>query len=168
MPAASLSRATFEKAVDVRTDEVLAVASLIGYSAEKKSIREGLMGQGLKADDRKPFDTLFFDRSFDHGLKKENAGTFADALEAVRLALSVTNKQPWRAVVDGNRVHFYEAKSMKENFLGDVQKVDVGIAPAHFDLVLTEGGVSGSFAFADPEISAPENTQYIVTYERTV
>lgn len=168
MLAASLSRAAFEKAMDVQADEVMPVASPVGYPAEKRSIREGLMRKGLKADDRKPFETLFFDTTFVQGLKKENAGVFADALEAARWAPSAGNQQPWRAVVDGDKVHFYEAKSIKENALGDVQKVDVGIALAHFDLVLRENGVAGSFEFADPGIPAPENTEYIVTYERAL
>lgn len=167
MLAASLSRAAFEKAMEVMPDEVMPTATPVGYPASKKSIREGLMRKGLKADDRKPFDSIFFDKTFDRGLKKEDAGIFADALEAARWAPSAGNQQPWRAVADGKKVHFYEAKTMKENSLGDVQKVDVGIALAHFDMVLEEEGITGSFVFADPKIPAPENTQYIVTFVRS-
>ena len=57
------------------------------------------MRKGLRADDRKPFDSIFFDKTFNHGLKKEDAGVFADALEAARRAPSAGNQQPWRAVV---------------------------------------------------------------------
>lgn len=167
MLAASLSRTAFEKEMEVQQGEVMPVASPIGYPAEKKSIREGLMRKGLKADSRKPFDSLFFNETFERGLSKDNAGVFADALEAVRWAPSAGNQQPWRAVVDGNRVHFYEAKTIKENAIGDVQKVDVGIALAHFDMVLEEEGTSGTFTFANPGISAPENVHYIVSYERS-
>ena len=58
MLAASLSRAAFEKAMEVKDGEVMPVASPVGYPAEKKSIRESLMRKGLKADNRKPFDQL--------------------------------------------------------------------------------------------------------------
>ena len=164
MLAASLSRAAFEKAMDVKDGEVMPVASPVGYPAEKKSIRESLMRKGLKADDRKPFDQLFFDGDFGHPLPQANP--FVKALEMARWAPSAGNGQPWRAVVDGDSVHFYEAKSMKDSPLGDIQKVDVGIALAHFDMTLEEEGVRGTYSFSDLGIAAPENTQYIVTYRR--
>lgn len=164
MLAASLSRSTFEQAMAVQSDEVLPVASPVGYPAEKKSVRERLMRKGLKADDRKAFDALFFCRSFDTPLQQADAGQWLDALEAVRWAPSATNGQPWRAVVDGDSVHFYEAKSMRDNAMGDIQKVDIGIALAHFDLVCEEDGIKGSFCFDDPGFAAPENTQYIVSF----
>lgn len=168
MLAASLSRSTFEKAMNVQSDEILPTASPVGYPAEKRSIREKLMRKGLKADERVPFGELFFEGSFDKALTKEAAGEYAEALEMARLSPSAANKQPWRAVVDGNRVHFYEQKSMKDSALGDIQKVDVGIALCHFDLVMEESGAHGRFSFEDPQIKVPENVYYIVSYERIV
>ena len=164
MLAASLSRKAFEQAMDVRADEVLPVASPVGYPAEKKSIRESLMRKGLKADDRKPFDTLFFAETFENPLSKEDGGIFSEALEMARWAPSAGNQQPWRAVVSGTEVHFYEKRSMKESALGDIQKVDVGIALCHFDLVMQEEGKQGSFHFEDPGISTPEDTCYMISY----
>ena len=164
MLAASLSRAAFEKAMEVNDGEVMPVASPVGYPAEKKSIRESLMRKGLKADDRKPFDQLFFEGDFDHPLPQANP--WAKALEMARWAPSAANGQPWRAVVDGDSVHFYEAKSMKDSPLGDIQKVDVGIALAHFDMTLEEEGVKGICSFSDPGIAAAKNTHYIVTFRR--
>lgn len=166
MLAASLSRSAFEKAMNVQGDEVLPTASPVGYPAEKMSIRENLMRKGLRADDRIAFGELYFEGSFDKALTKEGAGDFAEALEMARLAPSAGNKQPWRAVVEGGKVHFYEQKSMKDNALGDIQKVDVGIALCHFDLVMEESGASGRFLFENPNIIAPENVCYISTYER--
>lgn len=165
MLAASLSRSAFEKAMNVQGDEVLPTASPLGYPAEKRSIRENLMRKGMKADERIAFSDLFFEGSFEKGLTKETAGEFAEALEMARLAPSATNRQPWRAVVDGSRVHFYEQKSLKDSALGDIQKVDVGIALAHFDLTMQENGKSGRFVFEDPGIRVPEHVHYIVTFE---
>lgn len=166
MLAASLSRAAFEKAMDVQADEVLPVASPVGYPAGKKSVRETLMRKGLKADDRIPFEKLFFDKRYGDPLTAANAGIYADALEMARWAPSAGNKQPWRAVVDGDTVHFYENKTMKESPLGDIQKVDLGIALAHFDLTMREEGQNGRFAEADPGLVLPENVQYVISYER--
>ena len=54
---------------------------------------------------------------------------------------------------------------MQNNPLGDIQKVDVGIALAHFDLTLKEAGVVGRFAAEDPGLKTDDQTEYIVTYE---
>ena len=168
MLAASLNRTAFEKAINIGENEVMPVASPIGYPADKMSIRESLMRKGIKADSRKPFESIFFNRTFDNGLDYDNAGVFANALEAVRLAPSAANGQPWRTVSDGTCIHFYEAKSMKDSPLGDIQKVDIGIALANFDLVREEDGINGKFEFADPGIATPQNTQYIVTFRRQI
>lgn len=124
------------------------------------------MRKRLEADDRIPFEELYFEGTFGRGLTKEAAGDFAEALEMARLSPSAGNKQPWRAVIDGDKVHFYEQKSMKDSPLGDIQKVDVGIALAHFDTTMEENGLAGSFSFEDSGIKAPAETHYIVTYER--
>ena len=83
-----------------------------------------------------------------------------------RWAPNAANKQPLRAVVCGDTVHFFEAKSMAVSPLGDIQKVDIGIALAHFDLTLREEGCEGRFCTADPGQALPPNVQYIVSYVR--
>ena len=167
MLAGTLSRRTFEEAMGVKDAEVMLVASPIGYPAEKRSVREKMMRKAIKADERLPFDTLFFEGSFAQGLLPEHAGQFRDALEMMRLAPSAVNKQPWRAVVCSDKVHFYEqkAKSLSNNSLGDIQKVDMGIGLAHFDLTLKESGIEGKFIVEDPGVETSGAIEYIVTYE---
>lgn len=164
--AASLSRGAFEKAMDVQPGEVMPAASPVGYPAAKRTMRDNLMRKGLKADARMDFEVLFFDGTFGAALEKEQAGDFAEALELARWAPSATNRQPWRAVVVGDTVHFYEAQSMRESPLGDIQKVDVGIFLAHFDLAMRENGHEGRFFDADPGLAVPENAHYIISYEK--
>lgn len=167
MLAATISRKAFEKAMQVGDTEVMPAASPIGYPADKRSVREALMRKGLRSDERLPFNELFFEGDFSRGLTLEYFEQFKDALEMVRLAPSAGNKQPWRAVVCGDNVHFYEkkTKSMSDNPLGDIQKVDVGIALAHFDLTLKEAGIAGRFVTNDPGLETDETTEYIVTFE---
>ena len=105
MLAATISRSAFEKAMKVEDNEIMPVASPIGYPAEKRSVREILMRKGIKADERLPFDTLFFENSFAQSLSPEKAGIFNEALEMVRLAPSAGNKQPWRTIVCGGEPH---------------------------------------------------------------
>jgi nitroreductase len=165
--AASLSRGAAERALEVQPGEVMPAASPLGYPAAKRTIRETLMRKGLRADERLAFEDLFFDGAFGTALPKAQAGDFREALELARWAPSATNKQPWRAVVIGDTVHFYEAQSMRESPLGDIQKVDVGIFLAHFDLAMREDGHEGRFLDADPGLAAPENVHYIISFEKT-
>ncbi len=165
MLAATFNRPAFESALGVAEGEFVPAASPIGRTAAKMSLRETIMRKGAKSDTRLPFEELFFGGSFAKPLPFGDAGIFADALEACRLAPSATNRQPWRAVVCGDLVHFFEKRSMKDNPLGDVQKIDVGIGLCHFDLVMKEEGHTGSFIFDDPKIGLPDRTEYIVTYQ---
>ncbi|MBQ9382870.1 MAG: nitroreductase [Ruminiclostridium sp.] len=107
----TMTRAAFEKAAHLGEDEVMPCVSPLGYPAEKMSVRETMMRAGIKADSRLDFSELFFDGSFEKPLTAESAGHIKQALELVRLAPSAVNKQPWRAVVDGSKVHFYEKRS---------------------------------------------------------
>lgn len=165
MLASTLSRDTFEKAMEIGEGEVMPVASPIGYPAKKRSVRETLMRKGIKADERISFNKLFFKGSFEKGINNEDAGRFAEALEMLRWAPSAANKQPWRVVIADDKVHFYECQTIKESPLGDIQKVDIGIGIAHFELTMQEAGKEGAFFFDEPEIATPDNVKYIVSYE---
>ncbi|MBR1986461.1 MAG: nitroreductase family protein [Mogibacterium sp.] len=164
MLAASLSREAFEKVMGLKENEVFPLASPVGYPSDKQTLLEKTMRKALKADKRLAFDEVFFDGDFGKGLSEDKAGVFAEALEMARWAPSAGNKQPWRAVVSGNKVHFYEEKSMKASPLGDVQKIDVGIAICHLHLIMKEKGVKGSFVDCNPGIEAPKNTYYITSF----
>ena len=163
--AGTFNREEFEKAMEVQADEVMPVVSPIGYPASKMSLRETMMRKGVKADERMAFEEVFFDGFYGIKLTKEKADRYADAFEMVRLAPSAVNKQPWRLIKDGNNIHFYEKQTTKENALGDIQKIDLGIAMAHFELAAAEDGIQGQFVIAEPELDVPEGVYYIATYK---
>lgn len=167
MLAGTLSRRTFEKAMELKDNEVMPVASPVGYPADKMSLREKMMRSTVKADARQPFDKLFFKNSFENSLTPEEAGQFSDALEMTRLAPSAMNKQPWRAVVCGDTVHFFKVKSkaiMSDGTL-NLQKIDMGIALAHFDLTLQEQGVNGTFVAENHSIENGDDFEYVISYK---
>ena len=151
--------------MEVGAGEVMPVASPVGYPAAKLSLRENMMRKAIKSDERLPFAQIFFNESFDVPLSPDDAGDFVEPLQMLRLAPSATNKQPWRAIVDGNTVHFFEEHSLKESALGDIQKVDMGIALSHFWLTAQEQELGGRFVDCDPAITAPKNTEYITSFE---
>ena len=166
MLAGTLSRKTFEKAMELAENEIMLVASPVGYPADKMSVREKIMRKGVKANERLPFEKLFFEGTFEQPLTANNAGNLRDALEMVRLAPSAVNKQPWRAVVCKNVVHFFEKKSNGlQNEIRDLQKVDIGIALAHFHLTLQEMGISGTFVTKDIDFTTDKATEYVISFE---
>jgi len=122
------------------------------------------MRRAIHADKRQSFEKLFFDGGFDRPLTPEGAGAFREALELVRLAPSAVNRQPWRIVRQGDAFHFFKKRSMPANPLGDVQKLDVGIALAHFVLAAEAKGIPGSVLTADPGIERDGDTEYLVTW----
>ena len=164
--AGTMNRNAFERAMILSEGEVMPCVSPLGYPAKKMSLREVLMRKGVKADSRLDFGTLFFDGSLEKPLTEESAGKLADVLKAVRLAPSAVNKQPWRIVVCGDKVHFYEKRSkgyVSENGW-DIQKIDMGIAVCHFELAAGECGLSISFGICDPGLPIRDDTSYIATY----
>ena len=164
--AATIDRKAFEKAIQLKEDEVMPAVTPLGYAAEKRSIRESMMRRGMKSDSRVPFGDLFFRDNFQNPLNESDAGIWQLPLEMVRLAPSATNKQPWRAVAEKNRVHFYEKKTpgYDREATVDIQKVDLGIALCHFEIAAEESGLKGKFIQSDPGIMAAEDTEYIATY----
>ena len=163
--AGTMNRDAFEKAMEVSSDEVMPCISPLGYPAKKMSLRETLMRKGVRADVRSAFGSLFFDNSLEKPLNEDSAGNLSLILEAVRLAPSAVNKQPWRLVVCGNNIHFYE-KSGKGYVSGegwDIQKIDMGIAICHFELAAKECGIDVSIEVSDPGLPVPGGEQYIAT-----
>ena len=165
--AGTMNRDAFERAMAVSGEEVMPCVSPLGYPAAKMSLRESMMRKGVRADSRLDFKELFFDGSFDKPLTEEKAGKLSGVLEAVRLAPSAVNKQPWRVVLRGDKAHFYEKRS-KGYVSGDgwdIQKIDMGIALCHFELAAKEGGIDVSFEIIDPGIPLQDNMQYIASFE---
>ena len=163
--AGTMDRAAFERAMELSEGEVMPCVSPLGYPAKKMSIRETMMRKGIKADTRLAFGELFFDGTFESPLKADKAGRLKEVLEAVRLAPSAVNKQPWRVVVCGDTAHFFEKPSKgyvsEDNW--DIQKIDMGIALAHFELAAKECGFETSLVVSDPLISVPEGVKYIAS-----
>ena len=162
----TMDRAAFERAMELETDEVMPCMSPLGYPAKKMSIKETIMRKGIKADSRNPFESMFFEGAFGVPLMREHAGKLARPLELVRWAPSAVNKQPWRAVVLENAVHFYlkHAKGYVSDSVGDMQKIDMGIALCHFALAAEEDGLNVRFSLHDPGLKTEPDTEYIASY----
>lgn len=163
----TMPREKFEKASALKEGEFMPCVSPLGVTAKKMSLKETLMRKGVKADSRMKFEDLFFiedfSRSLDERYAKEH-GLYED-LEAVRLAPSAVNKQPWRIVIEGKKAHFYEKHD--KGFLTsdyDLQKIDIGIALYNFEAQLLSEGRAPSLVVETPGIAVPDGVDYIATY----
>lgn len=123
----------------------------------------------IQADHRKEWNQLFYKNDFQSLLTKEEAGDLTFLLEMVRLGPSVSKKQPWRIFLKDGVCHFYEYKEPEysEMFPYDIQRVDIGIAAAHFDFSVKEKGIKGHFDTAyQPELELPEHMEYVFYWIR--
>ena len=161
-----MDRAAFERAMKLGEDEVMPIVSPLGYPAARMSLRESMMRKGVKADVRLKFEELFFRDSFDTPLQEADASDLKDTLEMVQWAPSAVNKQPWRLVICGDTVHFYEkqSKGFVDGKGWDMQKIDMGIALCHFACGMEAQQRRVEFSLKDPGIPAPAGTVYIASY----
>lgn len=162
----TMNRPAFELAMELGENEIMPCASPLGYPAGKMSVRETMMRKGIRADERLPFEELFFDGTLETLLTKEKAGVFAQALEMVRLAPSAVNKQPWRVIITDHSAHFYLKRSKGFGHEGklDMQKIDMGIALCHFALTAKENGLNLCFGQNDPMLNVESDMEYIASY----
>ncbi len=165
----TFDREGFANAMEVNEGEIFPIITPYGYAADHKHEKELEVRAYVQADKRIAFDSLFFNKDFEHPLTEESAGDYAFALEMVRLAPSASNKQPWRLVVDGDTVHFFEYKEpgYSDRLPYDIQRVDMGIAAAHFEAALQEKDVQGSYSTeSKPSIELPEHVEYVFSWSK--
>ena len=163
----TMKREVFEAAAEKEAGERMPCVSPLGYPAAKKSLRETLMRKGVGADSRLDGEKLFFDGSFHRPLTGKALEPWNDLLELVRWAPSAVNKQPWRIVLGDGRFHFYlrHDKGYIGEAVGDMQKIDMGIALCHFVLGAELRDQAPTVTIADPGIPTPSGTEYIATVE---
>jgi nitroreductase len=164
----TFKRSDFTEILNTDNDSHIPGITPVGYTTDTYSFRENLIRWGAKADSRKDWKTLFYKDSFSTPLDPEEALTYRDVLEMVRLAPSASNKQPWRIIKQGNSFHFYlqrtpgYGKMIKST---DLQKMDMGIAMCHFELCCQADNLSGKWNSRNPGLCTPEVAEYIVSWE---
>lgn len=161
--AGTMPRDKFEKAIDLKEDELMPCVSPLGYPNNRMSFREALMRKGIGADKRLDFNELFYSNDFKTALNKDELEKYKDILELVRLAPSAVNKQPWRLLICDNIIHFYKKANKGFDKDGmDVQKIDIGIALNHFVQGLKIKNINYEFSFENPNIEC-DNLEYIAS-----
>ena len=157
--AATFKGSDFERGQSWPDGETLKIISPVGIPASK-SILEKITRFTAGSNNRKPFEKLFFDGGFDKPLSPDSR--YGEALEMLRLAPSSTNSQPWRALVDGDNVHFYYKPKSKASVL------DCGIGFCHFYETEKFYKRTGEF-YKDLTAPVPhDNWKYLYSYRSAV
>lgn len=163
----TFNREAFSKAMNIDENETFPIMTPYGYAASRKHIKEIAMRKMIKADHRKEWNQLFYKNNFDSNFEKDEAGDLEFPLEMVRLGPSASNNQPWRILIKDNVCHFYEYKKpgYSDRFPYDIQRIDIGIAAAHFDFAVKEKGIKGHFDTTyQPELQPPDNMEYVFSW----
>jgi nitroreductase len=164
----TFKRSQFAELVKLKEDEIIPAITPIGHPSDKRAFVDSMVRRVAGSDKRKPWSELFFNGSFDMPLKKEDAGSYADVLEMVRLAPSASNKQPWRILKQENEYHIFlnEAKGYANALGFNMQKIDIGIAMCHFEMTAEELGMAGHFVDNSQKVKnfTTESLEYIVSW----
>jgi hypothetical protein len=166
----TFNRNSFKQEIQLNKDEFIPCITPVGYPGQKQRVFDKALRYVVKADNKKPWDMMFYHVEFGIPLTKEQAGHFERPIEMVRLGPSASNKQPWRLVVSQDKkvCHFYiEHTPNYSSKLGyDMQLLDMGIAMCQFELAFEELGGKGNWMVENPQIDHPnEQIEYIVSWK---
>jgi len=131
------------KQIDIQDDERVLAITPIGYSKEEAN----RVGVSSKRYRRKDIDKLV------------TSGNVSDnewvktALEAVRIAPSAANRQPWRFQIRDDSI-IVASNKQREGFRVS-RRLDCGIAMLHLELGALVSGVKGSWEFLEhPDVAS--------------
>lgn len=160
-------RSAFASKMNLAENELLPAVTPVGYAAGEVSTSDKIARYTAGSKKRKPWDELFFREDGKTPMPKEDAGQYADALEAVRMGPSASNRQPWRIVQEKEGIFhlFLQENKVYNRLLGKIriQNIDMGIAMCHFELVAREQGLKGSWV-VDNYTGKDSGRKYIASW----
>jgi nitroreductase len=165
----TFNRYSFEREISINKGEFIPAVTPIGYPSNYQRFFDVALRYAVKADNKKPWNRLFYNSDFTQILTKEQAGLFETPIEMVRLGPSASNKQPWRLILSPDRkaCHFYIHHTPNySTALGyDMQLLDMGIAMCQFEMACDELHLEGHWKMEDPLIELPNRlTEYVVSW----
>jgi hypothetical protein len=163
----TFKRSEFTQFLGNTGDMIIPAISPVGFPANGMSKREKLIRRGAGSDSRKAWEELFFEEKFGNVMDERKEDAYLLPLQMLRLAPSASNKQPWRIVRSKKDFHFFLQRTPGYGgFIKnvDLQRIDIGIAMAHFELSCNETGRAGSWKILKPGIELADDCEYIVSW----
>lgn len=167
-------RGAASRVLGLEPGEVVPAATPVGRPAQgRRTLMERVIRGSAGSSRRKPFETLFFDGSFDRPLSPEKSSPWAEVLECVRIGPSASNKQPWRILQGGSAeapvFHlFLEEDRLYSRAIPGIllQDLDAGIAMRHFEAAARSLGLPGGWSRLESSPSVPTTSfKYISTWK---
>jgi hypothetical protein len=164
----TFNKSLFSKKINCSPEEDLPAISSVGYRI-KNSVREKMIRSFAKADERLPWEKMFFEGNISTPMTKTDLGIYKTLLEMIRIGPSAGNRQPWRIIKKQtkNEFYFYSTNPKDGRFLhySKFRPLDLGIAVCHFNLTAKELGVKGDWVFKKNHFPSTENLLYKITWE---
>jgi hypothetical protein len=168
----SFTKGSFaERLGGLAADEITPAVVSLGYPGGEGSARIREREAGSR---RLPASSLFFAERPGEPLALAPGDPWAAVLEAVRMAPSASNKQPWRVLRRGADWHVLLQRTRRYGKgsalfvvlrLADLQRVDLGIALCHFELVAHALGLSGRWVLDEPAAGVSgSGLEYVATW----
>ena len=143
----TFERGNFANKVQIKDGEYLPVVVPFGYIKDKQSMKDKMIRMTAGSDKRTDWGGVFFNEEVGEPLHPNDAGPYKSALEAVRVAPSASNKQPWRIIKKDNDYEFYlkPTPGYGDKLHFNIQEIDIGIAMCHFEMVAIEDDLKGQW-----------------------
>lgn len=164
--AGTVNKKALVKKWKIMETQSIPAVIIYGIPGTAKGLRQLFSSKISQSTVRKSMSEILLSNDFT-GYTPVANDPYLPAFEAVRIAPSAINKQPWRLVLDGPHIHFYKfGKKVSDAHTIDVAKIDLGIALYHFDAIRKVAGLAGAFNIVD---SAPtkEGFEYIISYKKS-
>lgn len=156
----TFNKGNFAKVMEVKSNEKFPIVSPIGYSSDSKRLIDSIAKFTAKSGQRKKFKEIFFKDDFNNLLSEDDSNKYLNPLEMVRIAPSAVNGQPWRIVYRENRLDFYKTKPSR-----DMNRIDMGIALAHFHISCNIEGIEGMYKkVSKNEIIDNDSYEYVISW----
>ncbi|HSW58539.1 MAG TPA: nitroreductase family protein [Dehalococcoidales bacterium] len=131
------------KQIPIRRGERILTVSPIGYAAADKTLEEKILSGIARSRNRIPT------AQFVTGIDLAHCPVWiSDALEAVRLAPSARNRQPWRLQFEPGAVVISTSGGISE--FGISKRLDCGIAMLHFEVAARFHKITGRWQLLEP------------------
>lgn len=150
---------------NLNENEIIPAISPVGYKASNRRLIERIIRKAAQSQNRLSFSVLFKNYNDLTNLEYDLNNPIISALDLVRRGPSASNKQPWRAYLEDNTVHFYIERTPNypgKAFKYDIQALDMGIALCHFEIGLKHFKKEISYFTAQNTMEIPNN-EYVIS-----
>lgn len=128
------------KDINLSGDEQIFAVTPLGYPSENAGLEHKLIKLVLRVNQRKPIKEICSINTFN-----ENQKWIKTAVEAVRVAPSTRNIQPWYFEISGSKILLKPNIKPAARYKNDL--IDFGIAMLHFELGASSQGVEGNWTY---------------------